>query len=537
MQLGVLSPQYRTSSAPRSLNPQPQSPCGHGIAATMGSMDHTAPETIATDSVAPLWINRFTQLDPVFFTRLQPTPMPQLHMAAGNNALAQQMGFAADWLTSDEATQVLGGNALLPGMDPVATVYSGHQFGHWAGQLGDGRAILLGEVAVPGSATAGLELQLKGAGMTPYSRRGDGRAVLRSSIREYLCSEAMGGLGIPTTQALSLVTSPHPVFRETTETAAVVGRVAPSFVRFGHFEHFAAKDQIDHLRTLADYVIERYFAPAAQHASGTAARYATFLQDVSERTARMIAQWQAVGFCHGVMNTDNMSILGLTIDYGPFQFLDHYDANHISNHSDTGGRYAYAQQPQVAYWNLFCLGQALLPLIDDEQQTLAALEAYKPALEQATLRTMAAKLGLPGQEAQVAALANPLLKLMQQYKVDYTLLWRELSLSVRDNKAPVIGHWFAGDTAFDEWLLSYQELLPRDGRAVAADLMLKTNPRYVLRNHLGQQVIEAAQRNDWAPFARLQKVLASPYEDHPGFEDLAALPPAWAQNIEISCSS
>ena len=482
------------------------------------------------------WVNGFAALPPVFYTRLQPTPMPQLALHAHNDALAQHMGLAADWLTSESATQVLGGNALLPGMDAMATVYSGHQFGQWAGQLGDGRAILLGELAAPGQ-DAGLELQLKGAGVTPYSRRGDGRAVLRSSIREYLCSEAMHGLGIPTTRALSLVTSPQPVYRETVETAAVVARVAPSFVRFGHFEHFAARDQIDNLRTLADYMVERYFAPAAQHTSSSPARYAALLKEVAERTARMIAQWQAVGFCHGVMNTDNMSLLGLTIDYGPFQFLDAYDANHICNHSDSSGRYAFARQPQIAYWNLFCLGQALLPLIDDEQNTIAAIDAYKPVLEASMLAAMAAKLGLPAGTPGIAELANPLLSLMQQHRVDYTLFWRELSQSVKENRAPIVTHWFAGDKALDDWLLQYQELLARTDRAQAADLMLRTNPRYVLRNHLGQQVIEAAQKNDWAPFERLQSVLAAPFTDHAGCDDLAALPPEWAQHIEISCSS
>ncbi|MEG1281175.1 MAG: YdiU family protein [Comamonas sp.] len=483
------------------------------------------------------WINRYTQLAPVLYTRTRPTPLPQVTLQAHNADLAEHMGLSAEWITSNEAAQVLGGNHLLEGMDPIATVYSGHQFGQWAGQLGDGRAIMLGELALPGSAIDGTELQLKGAGMTPYSRMGDGRAVLRSSIREYLCSEAMYALGIPTTRALSLVTSPQPVYRETVETAAVVARTAPSFVRFGHFEHFAARDQIANLRALADYVVERYFAPAAQHASGTPARYAALLSDVAERTARMIAQWQAVGFCHGVMNTDNMSILGLTIDYGPFQFLDGYDANHICNHSDTSGRYAFARQPQIAYWNLFCLGQALLPLIEDEQQTIAAIDAYKPALETAMLSAMATKLGLPASTPGIADIANPLLTLLQKHRVDYTLFWRELSSATQLNRTPPITHWFAGDTAWDDWLLSYQELLTPDQRALAGNLMLRTNPRFVLRNHLGQTVIEAAQHGDWAPFARLQTVLAAPYDEHPGFDDLAALPPAWAQQIEISCSS
>ena len=486
------------------------------------------------------WHNGFASLPPVFYTRLQPTPMPELAMQARNDALAQDMGLRADWLASSEATQVLGGNALLPGMDALASVYSGHQFGHWAGQLGDGRAILLGEVT-SSSSPQGLELQLKGAGKTPYSRMGDGRAVLRSSIREYLCSEAMQGLGVPTTRALSLVTSPQPIYRETVETAAVVARVAPSFVRFGHFEHFAARDDIGSLRRLADYVAERYLPQAAAHASGSAARYAVLLGEVAERTAGMIALWQAHGFCHGVMNTDNMSILGLTIDYGPFQFLDHYDANHICNHSDTGGRYAFARQPQVAYWNLFCLGQALLPLIEDETTTLAALERYKTALEPAMQRALGAKLGLdPARSTApeaVAAVVNPLLALMQQHRTDYSLFWRALSQAVADDSLPALAHWFHGDAGFETWREQYQTLLQPGDAAATAARMFAANPRYVLRNHLGQEAITAAQQGNWTPFQRLQTVLAAPYAEHPGCEDLAALPPDWAQHIEISCSS
>ena len=510
----------------------------------MAAMDATPTNPAVnhtTTTAAAQWVNRFTQLPPVFYTRLQPTPMPQLRMRAANAPLAADMGLPEGWLASDEATQVLGGNSLLDGMDPVATVYSGHQFGQWAGQLGDGRAIMLGEIAGSAGDETSWELQLKGSGKTPYSRMGDGRAVLRSSIREYLCSEAMFALGVPTTRALSLVTSPQPVYRETVETAAVVGRVAPSFVRFGHFEHFAARDQISELRTLADYMADRYFPASAQHASGTPARYATMLTEVARRTATMLAQWQAVGFCHGVMNTDNMSLLGLTIDYGPFQFLDHYDPNHICNHSDTGGRYAFARQPQVAYWNLFCLGQAMLPLIDDEPTTVQALETYKPAFESAMLSRLGAKLGLNTAQTPapdgVADTINPLLQLLQRHRVDYTLFWRELSHGVATQQLPAVGHWFDGDGDWDSWLLQYQELLAPADRALAGQNMLKTNPKFVLRNHLGQLAIDAAGKDDWAPFNRLQAVLAAPFDEHPGCDDLAALPPDWAQHIEISCSS
>jgi uncharacterized protein YdiU (UPF0061 family) len=260
------------------------------------------------------WTHRFADLGPDFHTELHPTPLPDPHWVGRSLGMARELGLTEAWMQSDEALQALTGNAVLPGMRPLASVYSGHQFGHWAGQLGDGRAILLGELPGP---LGPLEVQLKGAGLTPYSRMGDGRAVLRSSIREFLCSEAMHALGIPTSRALSVTGSPGKVRREEIETAAVVARVAPSFIRFGHFEHFSHSGQHDQLRTLADFVIDHFY-PACREATGNP--YAALLEAVSARTAGMVAQWQAVGFCHGVMNTDNMSILGLTIDYGPYRW-------------------------------------------------------------------------------------------------------------------------------------------------------------------------------------------------------------------------
>jgi len=274
------------------------------------------------------------------------------------------------YLNHPDVLQALTGNRLLAGSAPLASVYSGHQFGQWAGQLGDGRAILLGELH-------GLEVQLKGAGLTPFSRMGDGRAVLRSSIREFLASEAMHGLGVPTSRALCVTGSDAPVRREEIETAAVVTRLAPSFIRFGHFEHFCHHGLPDALKTLADFVIDHHYPDCRSDVRWNGNPYVALLAAVTERTAEMVAHWQAVGFCHGVMNTDNMSILGLTIDYGPFQFMDAYDPGHICNHSDTGGRYAFYKQPNVAYWNLFCLGHAMMPLIAEQEHAIAALETFK----------------------------------------------------------------------------------------------------------------------------------------------------------------
>ena len=307
-------------------------------------MSFSTPSPSAPSLSLP-WQKGFAALGSGFYTELRPTPLPSPHWVGASHSVAQLLGLPEGWHQSEEALQALTGNQVFEGSTPLASVYSGHQFGVWAGQLGDGRAILLGELA------GGHEIQLKGAGRTPYSRMGDGRAVLRSSIREFLCSEAMHGLGIPTSRALCITGSPGLVRREELETAAVVTRVAPSFVRFGHFEHFAANDQEEQLRTLADYVIDRYYpecrSPAATSPWG-GNPYAALLHSVSERTAQLMAQWQAVGFCHGVMNTDNMSILGLTLDYGPFQFLDAFVPGHIGNHSDHHGRYAYNRQPNLA---------------------------------------------------------------------------------------------------------------------------------------------------------------------------------------------
>ena len=448
--------------------------------------------------------------------------------------MARLLGLPEGWHQSEEALQALTGNQVLAGSTPLASVYSGHQFGVWAGQLGDGRAILLGELA------GGHEIQLKGAGRTPYSRMGDGRAVLRSSIREFLCSEAMHGLGIPTSRALCITGSPGLVRREELETAAVVTRVAPSFVRFGHFEHFAANDQEEQLRTLADYVIDRYYpecrSPAATSPWG-GNPYAALLHSVSERTAQLMAQWQAVGFCHGVMNTDNMSILGLTLDYGPFQFLDAFVPGHICNHSDHHGRYAYNRQPNIAYWNLFCLAQALLPLIEDQDTALAALESYKTVFPDAFMAQMHKKLGLTQAQDSSEALVEPLLQLLAQNAVDYTIFWRRLSHAVAEGQFEPVRDLFADRAAIDAWLLSYSELLALEDKALAADLMLNSNPKFVLRNHLGEQAIRAAKGGDFSELATLQRLLERPFDEHPGHEAYADFPPDWASSISISCSS
>ena len=351
----------------------------------------------------------------------------------------------------------------------------------------------------------------------------------------------MHALGIPTTRALCITGSDAPVRRETMETAAVVTRVAASFIRFGHFEHFSHRGLHLELKALADYVIERFYPHCRDSSRFPANAYAALLEAVSERTALLVAPWQAVGFCHGVMNTDNMSILGLTIDYGPFQFLDAFDPGHVCNHSDTLGRYAFAQQPNIAYWNLFCLAQALLPLIEDQELALAALESFKSVFAAEFARRMRAKLGLDRADAATAgaddALINDILALLARQRVDYSIFWRRLSHGVASANWQAVRDLFLDNTTIDPWLLQYSERLTLIPRALAADLMLKTNPKFVLRNHLAEQAIEKAKRKDFSGVDTLLTLLQSPFAEHPGFDDYADFPPDWASKIEISCSS
>jgi serine/tyrosine/threonine adenylyltransferase len=491
------------------------------------------PPLMAPDTALHLaWTTSFSDLGEDFYTALSPTPLPAPYWVGRSPDAASLLGLSPDALESDAALALWTGNRVAAGTQPLASVYSGHQFGVWAGQLGDGRAILLGQIA-------GQEVQLKGAGLTPYSRMGDGRAVLRSSIREFLASEAMHGLGIPTSRALCVTGSDAPVRRETLETAAVVTRLAPSFIRFGHFEHFCHHNLHPQLRQLADFVIDRHYPDCRTATQLGGNPYANLLAQVTERTAELIALWQSVGFCHGVMNTDNMSIVGLTIDYGPFQFLDHYDPNHICNHSDNQGRYAFKQQPQVAYWNLFCLGQALMPLIEDSNLAISALESYKALYAGAYAKRMAAKLGLPESSETQVALTERLLQLLATDSVDYSIFWRRLShwAQTRSSDDHSIRDLFINREAADTWLLSYSELLAQYSRGPEVDLMLKINPKYVLRNHLGELAIAAAKTKDFSIVDDLLQVLLSPCDEHPERTEWADFAPDWAHQISISCSS
>ena len=489
----------------------------------------TAENQLESETSLP-WRNRFAQLGENFYTRVQPQALPAPYWISRNMAVARELNLEPGWFESQAALEIFTGNQTPENAEPLASVYSGHQFGQWAGQLGDGRAILLGQLE---TSHGGAELQLKGAGRTPYSRLGDGRAVLRSSIREYLCSEAMHGLGIPTTRALCVTGSDAKVRREEIETAAVVTRTAPSFIRFGHFEHFSYADQHAELKTLADYVIDNFY-PACRDATQP---YAALLEAVSERTAHLMAAWQAAGFCHGVMNTDNMSILGLTIDYGPFQFLDAFDPGHICNHSDTQGRYAYNKQPNIAYWNLFCLGQALLPLMENQDQALAALESYKTVFPEALEARMRTKLGLSEGQPEDKALIESTFKLLASNKVDYTIFWRRLCGFTPQRGHEPVRDLFFDRESFNAWALQYSERLTHVDIGLRADLMLKSNPKFVLRNHLGEEAIRAAKLKDFSGVNTLLTLLQAPFDEHPDHESYADFPPDWAASIEISCSS
>src|SRR5574342_612811 len=364
--------------------------------------------------------NSYARLPEAFYAKLNPTPFSSPpYLVHANRAAAELIDLDPDEFKRPEFAGVFGGSLLVPGMQPLAMLYSGHQFGVYVPQLGDGRAILLGEVK--NERGERWDLQLKGARMTPFSRDGDGRAVLRSTIREYLCCAAMQGLGIPTTQALCLVGSEDKVYREQIETGAMVVRMAPSHVRFGTFEILYYRKQHEHLKTLADYVIELRYP----HLREVPDKYARFFVEVVERTAKLIAQWQAVGWAHGVMNTDNMSILGRSLDYGPYGFMDDYDAGFICNHSDHNGRYAFNQQPFIGLWNLSCLAQALLPLVPKEELK-AALDRYTPIHQEYYLELMRLKLGLEGARAEDESLVNDLLALMAQSHADYTNVFRAL---------------------------------------------------------------------------------------------------------------
>jgi len=479
----------------------------------------------------------YAALGAPFIELLDPTPLPAPYLIAFNSDVGSLIGISSAEAARPEFVRLAAGCARFASVRPFAAAYAGHQFGSYAGQLGDGRAITLGEVTTRSGDT--LEWQLKGAGLTPFSRFGDGRAVLRSTVREYLCSEAMAALGIPTTRALAVAGSDEPVYRETPETAAVLTRVAPSHLRFGTFELFHYRGEFEAVKTLANYAIARFF-PNVAEVVDDAERYAAFLRDIVKRTATLIAHWQAVGFAHGVMNTDNMSLLGLTLDYGPFGFLDAYDPAYICNHTDAGGRYAFERQPTIGLWNCHALAAALSSLVD-KSDAEAALAAYEPAFRAEYLSLLRAKFGVETQHADDPLLFADAFDILTRDSVDHTIFFRKLATVTKSSAGDgdALATLFTDRAAWKGWLHRYRERLGYEPESDAerSIAMCARNPKYILRNHLAQTAIEAAQKRDYAEIERLQRLLSRPFDEQPEFEGYAAPPPDWARTISVSCSS
>jgi uncharacterized protein YdiU (UPF0061 family) len=517
------------------------------------------------------------------YTFVDPTPVRAPRLLAWADPVGEMLGISRPDSPVGLVAEVLGGNHILPGMQPYAARYGGHQFGHWAGQLGDGRAITLGEVLSPDGTRR--ELQLKGAGKTPYSRTADGRAVLRSSVREFLCSEAMHYLGVPTTRALSLVATGELVVRDMfydghpqAETGAIVCRVSPSFVRFGNFEILAAQNEPDTLKRLADFIIAEHFPELTSQFTSlpvpSSATYAKWFEEICRRTGVLIAHWMRVGFVHGVINTDNMSILGLTIDYGPYGWLEGFDFNWTPNTTDAHGRrYCYGNQPKIAYWNLTRLAAALAPLIGDQEALEQALAVFGETFNNTWRSMLADKLGLSSLEhADDDALVSDLFGILQQVETDMTLFFRclmEISAStpmsdatgnVTNNADHMEDAALAGlfrRAFYDEqqafapaelgrlagWLRRYIARVRLDGEPAELryQRMSRANPKYVLRNYMAQQAIEALEQGDASVMTRLMDVLQRPYDEQPEHEDLAGRRPEWARNkagcSALSCSS
>lgn len=481
----------------------------------------------------------FSQLPDAYFSRVAPTPLEGPHrLVSVSKAAARLIDIESDEMSPNAVIALISGAQTPPGAQPLAMAYAGHQFGHFVPQLGDGRAILLAQVR--NDAGELWDLHLKGAGITPYSRQGDGRAVLRSSIREYLCSEAMAALGIPTTRALALVASSEEVYRERIEPGATVLRIAPSHIRFGHFEYFYYGNRHEHLAPLADYLIDNHL----RHLREFEEPYLALLDHSIQRTAEMIAAWQAVGFCHGVMNTDNMAVLGHTLDYGPFGFLDSYDAGHICNHSDHRGRYAYDQQPYIAHWNLSCLAQAMLPILDPDPETAAVkatgyLDTYPSRYDAAYLARMRAKLGLAVHGRDDRQLADELFAAMQGNSVDFTIFFRALADFDPAGTNIALRDQFLNPAAFDAWAVKYAARLQaeRSDPVARKSAMHAANPKYVLRNHLAEVAIKQSEAGDDREVNKLLAILSHPCDEQPEHAAYADYPPAWASQLEVSCSS
>ena len=474
--------------------------------------------------------NSYARLPPRFFQRVRPTPVERPAMVLLNNELADELGADAAQLAGEAGAAILSGNEIPGGADPLAMAYAGHQFGTFVPQLGDGRAILLGEVIDRQGRRR--DVQLKGAGLTAFSRRGDGRAALGPVLREYLVSEAMTALGVPSTRALAAVTTGERVYRDMPQPGAVLTRIASSHLRVGTFQFFAAREDREAVRALADYAIGRHYPEAARDEKP----YRAFLAEVTGRQAALMAHWQRLGFIHGVMNTDNCSIAGETIDFGPCAFMDAFDPGKVFSSIDEGGRYAYNNQPRMAQWNLFRLAECLLPLLADEEEAAVAeaeiaLDRYRDAFNGAYLAAMRGKLGLSSVREDDLALSQDLLTLMAAARADFTLAFRRLGTALPEMGGERFTELFPDKAAIGDWLARWRKRLadePGEGRE---ESMRRHNPAVIPRNHRIEAVIRAAvDDNDFAPFHEMLAALRDPFVERPEFEAYR-LPPAPEEEV------
>lgn len=477
--------------------------------------------------------NRFARLGDAFSTHVLPDPIDNPSLVVASNAAMALLDLDPALAETPVFAELFGGHKLWAEAEPRAMVYSGHQFGSYNPQLGDGRGLLLGEVY--NAAGEHWDLHLKGAGQTPYSRMGDGRAVLRSSIREFLASEALHALGIPSSRALCVIGSDTPVWREKQERAAMVLRMAPSHIRFGHFEYFYYTKKPEQQKQLGEHLLAMHFPECLEQPEP----YLAMFREIVERNAELIAKWQAYGFCHGVMNTDNMSILGITFDFGPFAFLDDFDAHFICNHSDDQGRYSFSNQVPIGQWNLSALAQALTPFISVEalRETLGL---FLPLYQAQYLDLMRRRLGLTTAEDEDQKLLEQLLQLMQGSSVDYTLFFRRLGDESAELAVARLRDDFVDIKGFDAWAERYMARVarePQEPQARRRARMHGVNPLYILRNYLAQKAIDAAESGDYSEVRRLHSVLSQPFDEQPGMQAYAERPPEWGKHLEISCSS
>jgi len=468
----------------------------------------------------------YLSLAPLFYDKAEPTPLHKPFVVATSQDAAQLLGIDEDLSLDEELIKIVNGEKKLNGSQSFAMCYAGHQFGYFVPRLGDGRAINLGKVN-------GQNLQIKGAGMTLYSRQGDARAVLRSSIREFLMSEAMHGLGIETSRALALIGSDTDVARERWEKGAIVLRLSPTWVRFGTFEYFNATGETDKLEQLADYVIDESFPELKDEEN----RYLKMYSKVVSNTAKTIAKWQVYGFNHGVMNTDNMSIDGRTIDYGPFAFLDDYDQNYICNHSDTQGRYSFRGQPGIAHWNLSQLALALAPIVNHDAALEILEDTFGDVYETEYTQLMYKRMGLQKRDEKDLSLLKLMLRSLENAVIDYNAFFRKLS--AYNGKREQILDIAVYREYLDKWLDSYDERLKKETRSEKQrqESMLHVNPKYILKNHILQEAIDKANTHDFSMVQDLLKVALAPFDEHPELEHLAKPTPSSAKNVKLSCSS